>query len=471
VDLIKKIINHLDDPFMLTVVIVMAVVGIGGLAAIIFILKKDSDPKEPKPKKVKPPKVKKPKKEKPPKVKKPKKEKPPKVKKPKKEKKPKVKKPKKNKAAKIEAAEEIPQQTDIDEDLFDFEPNLEGLGLDIDDEIDLAPDTAEAAPEPEIDNEIDPADDAAEATDAVNEPETDDQIDFNIDAAEATDEQDIFAGIEEDELSEITADIEDADEVIPVVEDAPEELAVVEEASEVTPVVEDKKRKPKKVKEPKAKKVKPPKAKKVKEPKPKKTKKDKSKKSKLPSHVAEAEVIAETDHKVLIERIERIGKKLRSVLFGGAGIESLPLTIPVNIAIELSKKGNKCLLIDLDLKRDAISTAFDIEEDKKPTDFTPKPFDTSLENLKVWPAFNFSRRRYVSVRSLVDAAVDKYDYVLINAPYLDGNVDRSQIGLAAACAFIFTQTPKQTTRMYKLLESCNCKIMGNFQVDNQSAST
>jgi hypothetical protein len=259
-------------------------------------------------------------------------------------------------------------------------------------------------------------------------------------------EPDIFADFEESELSEIAADIEDAHKVVPV--------------------VENKKRKPKKVKEPKAKKVKPPKVKKVKSPKPKKLKKVKPKKAKLGNHVPEAELLAETDYKALIERIERIGKKLRSVLFGGAGIESLPLTIPVNIAIELSKRGEMCLLIDLDLKRDAIAAAFDIEEDKKPTDFTPKPFDTSFENLKVWPAFNFTKRRYVSVRSLVDAAVNKYDYVLINAPYLDGNVDRSQIGLAAACAFIFTQDEKQTARMYKLLESCNCKIMGNIQISS-----
>ena len=124
------------------------------------------------------------------------------------------------------------------------------------------------------------------------------------------------------------------------------------------------------------------------------------------------------------------------------------------------------MLVDLDLKRDAIAAAFEIEEDKRPSDFTPKPFDTSFENLKVWPAYNFTKRRYVSVRSLVDAAVEKYDFVLLNAPYLDGNVDRSQIGLAADCAFLFTQTEKQAVRMYHLLESCNCKIMGNIQVSS-----
>ena len=382
---------------MLTVIIAMAVVGIGGLVWIIMLLRKGSDsekkePKQKKPKKVKPPKVKKPQKVKPPKAKKPKKEK-------------KVKKQKKNKAAKIEAAEEIPQQADIDEDLLDFEPDLDSMGLDVDDELDFDLDTTEAIDEPEI------AAATAEPLKPIEIPVSD----------------------------EIAAEFGDVRQEVPAVEE----------------------------KKGKTKKVKPPKAKKVKPPKPKKTKKDKSKKSKLPKHVAEAEVIAEADYQLLTERIQRIGKKLRSVLFGGAGIDSLPLTIPVNIAIELSKNGEKCLLIDLDLKRDAIAAAFDIEEDKQPSDFTPKPFDTSFENLTVWPAFNFSKRRYVSVRSLVDAAVNKYDYVLINAPYLDGDVDRSQIGLAAACAFIFTQTPKQTARMHKLLESCNCKIMGNIQVSRQ----
>ena len=49
-NLINKIINHLDDPVMLTVIIAMAVVGIGGLVWIIMLLRKgsDSEKKEPK---------------------------------------------------------------------------------------------------------------------------------------------------------------------------------------------------------------------------------------------------------------------------------------------------------------------------------------------------------------------------------------------------------------------------------------
>ena len=178
---------------------------------------------------------------------------------------------------------------------------------------------------------------------------------------------------------------------------------------------------------------------------------------------------AGADYKVITEKILQLGGKSKSVLFAAAGLNCLPITIPVNVAIRLAGQQKRCLLIDLDLKRDAVAKAFNLLYKPDPKDLRPKPYKTPFENLLIWPAHNFTKTKQMNVKPLVQAAVGKFDWVLINAPYLDGSPDRTQIASAAQCCIIFTQNTAQKTRLTELMKTTQCKVISNIQMTAEKA--
>lgn len=183
-----------------------------------------------------------------------------------------------------------------------------------------------------------------------------------------------------------------------------------------------------------------------------------------PSDKDGSEGIGGADYKLIIEKILQLGGKSKSVLFAAAGLNCLPITIPVNVAIQLAKHQKRCLLIDLDLKRDAVAKAFNLVDKLDPKDLRPKPYKTPFENLLIWPGHNFTKTKQMNIKPLVQAAVAKFDLVLINAPYLDGSPDRTQIASAAQCSIIFTQNSTQATRLTEMMKTTQCKLISNIQV-------
>ena len=207
-----------------------------------------------------------------------------------------------------------------------------------------------------------------------------------------------------------------------------------------------------------------------KEKKEKKTKKEDKKKDRKKGRkkgkrkIAAHDKITEDDYALITRRIIDTKGKYKSILFAAAGVNCLPITIPVNIAIQLAKEEKTVLLIDLDLIRDAIAKAFDVPHADDPQQLRPKAYPTMFNGLVVWPAQNFIQSRQMNIKPLVGAAVKKFDFTLINAPYLDGSPDRVQIAVAAKAAFIFTQNAEQAHRLAELLKEAGCKIIGNFQI-------
>ncbi len=186
------------------------------------------------------------------------------------------------------------------------------------------------------------------------------------------------------------------------------------------------------------------------------------------------EWIGEDDCEIITDRIDRYGEKNNSFLFAGAGLDCLPITIPVNVAIELAENDNRCLLIDLDLRRDAVAKAFEIDTELNIEHLKPRPRKTAVENLMIWPAHNFTRTMHMNVKLLVQAATESYDYVLINAPYLESSPDRVQIAAASDCSFIFTKTDKQAQRLEELIEDTDSELIGNMRIkkkEKQKAGT
>jgi len=207
-----------------------------------------------------------------------------------------------------------------------------------------------------------------------------------------------------------------------------------------------------------------------KEKKEKKTKKEDKKKDRKKGgkkgkiKIVAQDEIAESDHALITRRIIKTKGKYKSILFAAAGVNCLPITIPANIAIGLAKEGKTVLLIDLDLIRNAIAQAFDVPQTGDPQQLRPKAHQTVFKGLVIWPAQNFIQSGQMNIKPLAEAAVKKFDFTLINAPYLDGSPDRVQIAAAAKAAFIFTQNAEQAQRLAELLKEAGCKIIGNFQI-------
>jgi hypothetical protein len=193
-------------------------------------------------------------------------------------------------------------------------------------------------------------------------------------------------------------------------------------------------------------------------PKKKKSKKRKPVASIPPADTQKSEP---DDYNSIVDTAQKVSQQSRCLLLAGNSLESLPVTIPVNLAIKLAQSG-KCLLIDLDTKRDAISKVFDLNADEMPANLKVSSLETPVENLSVWPARNFDFLKQMNLRGLLDGANKKYDHVLIYAPYLTTLADRKQIATSAKYAVAFTGQEKTNSQLVNLLNACNCKVVQTF---------
>ena len=171
---------------------------------------------------------------------------------------------------------------------------------------------------------------------------------------------------------------------------------------------------------------------------------------------------AEGSYEPIVKRIRQVKRKYRSILFTSTEAEALPVTIPVNVAMRLAKSKKLCLLIDLDLKRDAVAKAFGLDAEQ--SSLRAKAVQTEIENLWVWPGHYFSQSRQMNVTGIVEKAEDSFDFILINAPSLVSSPDRKQIILAARAAFICTKNTSEMKKLAELIKPLDCTIIGHIQI-------
>lgn len=162
---------------------------------------------------------------------------------------------------------------------------------------------------------------------------------------------------------------------------------------------------------------------------------------------------------LIYEKIISLKSHDKSILLAGAGLEYLPVTIPVQTAVRLAQAGKKVLLIDLDTKRNAAARAFDLNENIVKNCISPKPLPSPVENLSLWPAEFFVRFGQMNLRSVIQSAENCFDIILINAPYLDGHPDRGLIASSAKGGLIFCKTTQQFDHLRKLLAQNQCQLL------------
>jgi Mrp family chromosome partitioning ATPase len=175
------------------------------------------------------------------------------------------------------------------------------------------------------------------------------------------------------------------------------------------------------------------------------------------------------NYDIIVRRIKGAGKKCKSILFASSEPAGLPVTVAVNTAVGLAKGKKSCLLIDLDLERDAVARAFELNIEE--SDVRPRAIQTELENLWVWPACYFARLKHMNIQEIVQKALDKFDIVVINAPALVTSCDRRQIISAADAAFICTKGTSDIAELSQLMEEMECRIIGHIQITSPKTDT
>lgn len=166
---------------------------------------------------------------------------------------------------------------------------------------------------------------------------------------------------------------------------------------------------------------------------------------------------------LIVNHILKLPPKSKSIIFIAPNISSLPTTIPVNVAIQLSKNKKRCLLIDLDLKRNAVANAFDIQPASGPGSSQPKTYQTPFKLLYIWPAHNFTQIQKINIAPLVIAATQKFDYVLINAPYLITNQTWKHIINTSQYCLLFSRNTEQAQPILQFIKQTKCKLLANIQ--------
>jgi hypothetical protein len=171
---------------------------------------------------------------------------------------------------------------------------------------------------------------------------------------------------------------------------------------------------------------------------------------------ADAPTDSTFDYAPLLAAVGKPNGRARRVLLAAGSLSELPVTIPVNAGIQLADRC-KCLLIDLDTRRDAMARVFDIAPDLCTAALAPVP--TSIENLDIWPAHYFSRLRQMDLKTLLTASQQNYDVILLNAPYLSTHPDRGRIVHCAETAVLFAKDKKTAETLGLLLKSGSCKTI------------
>lgn len=164
----------------------------------------------------------------------------------------------------------------------------------------------------------------------------------------------------------------------------------------------------------------------------------------------------------LIPLIETLRGASKTILLAAAGLDCMPVTVPIRIAIVSSEKNQRCLLIDLDTRRNAVWKAFGLDAGNAAPAAFPTP--SGIKNLAVLPAHYFEQNKWMNIRSITQNAQKQYDLILINAPFLDGHPDRKMITASSQYAFVFANDAIQVDRLQKLCRESRCKVLACYKI-------
>ncbi|MHC4572553.1 MAG: FHIPEP family type III secretion protein [Planctomycetota bacterium] len=180
------------------------------------------------------------------------------------------------------------------------------------------------------------------------------------------------------------------------------------------------------------------------------------------------EITDNNSYRDIAELIEsRSANEAKTILMGAESIEDLPVTIPVNVAINLAQK-HKCLLIDLDLERNAVAKVFydDNEDREGPQDGVGVP--TCINNLWIWPARSLCEGDNDShlsrFKDLITTLGTQYDHLILYAPNVKSLVALEQAANVVGTAMLFGDRVDEfgnfhLSDVHRRLIGCGCEIL------------
>jgi len=155
-------------------------------------------------------------------------------------------------------------------------------------------------------------------------------------------------------------------------------------------------------------------------------------------------------YEAIAELIEsKSGVQLKTILMGAESAAELPVTVPVNIAMRLAQRDQKCLLVDLDLERGAISKVFDIDtgntRDKVGMKAIVTGIPTCVKDVSVWPVNNFGKGDASSIKSLKEVIASlegQYDRFIMYVPNIKLWADWDGIAGCVQAVMLFGRDPR-----------------------------
>ena len=115
----------------------------------------------------------------------------------------------------------------------------------------------------------------------------------------------------------------------------------------------------------------------------------------------------------------------------------MDVTVPVNVAVHLARKGQKCLLIDLDTERDAISKVFEVDSSRGESGAV----STNVSGLWLWPGRYFTtdsgKTDITGLKDVIYASAGQYDRLIIYAPNIRQLTDTSELAGCVDSAMLF----------------------------------
>jgi Mrp family chromosome partitioning ATPase len=171
----------------------------------------------------------------------------------------------------------------------------------------------------------------------------------------------------------------------------------------------------------------------------------------------------------------RHGGQLKTILMGAEISNVIPVTVPVNIAIQLAKNGHKCLLIDLDYERDSIARVFELHkhiiDETIPSKQTITGIPTCIQNLRLYPALwltdstaKIPMLDASKINQIITNLKTRYDYLIMYSPDLNKHNGCKLIGECIDAAMLFGKDSGLLSETFELLEKFECEIIKPQQI-------
>jgi hypothetical protein len=160
----------------------------------------------------------------------------------------------------------------------------------------------------------------------------------------------------------------------------------------------------------------------------------------------------------------------KTILMGANSPKILPVTVPTNTAIKLAKEGRKCLLIDLDYRRDSIAKVFElyknIMDEHIPSGQTVTGIPTCVQNLWLYPACwltensnDTTQLDSLKINQIITHLKIKYDHLIVYSPDLNKHQGCELIGECIDGAMLFGNDSTALIKTFDLLERFECEIL------------